>query len=157
MAKLSRPQTRMAAVPRIAPAMHKTSSPYVFEREVGRVRDKERERKSERERGRERESERETERERERARHREERQTDTHTHTLLHSSLEGVAPTEVGSSPNFLRLRPEVDVWHTFLSVHLQVRREGVASLYHSKSGRFLLGSAIQKCSLPPCILKGQG
>ena len=31
-----------------------------------------------------------------------------------------------------------------------QVREEGVPSSCHSKSGRSLLGSAIQKCSLPP-------
>ena len=34
----------------------------------------------------------------------------------------------------------------------MQVRREGVPYLYHSKSGQSLLGSAIQKCSLPPCL-----
>ena len=47
------------------------------------------------------------------------------------------------SSPHFTCLQ--------LCTLKKQVRREGVPSLYHSKSGRSLLGSAIQKCSLPPC------
>ena len=43
----------------------------------------------------------------------------THIHTHVHSSLEGVTPTEVGSSLTFLKLRPCLDVLHTSLCLYM--------------------------------------
>ena len=75
--------------------------------------------------------------------------------THLHRSLEGVTPTEVITG-SYLLCRAEVQALQ-LLSCICTCRYIEKASLlnFFSKPGRSLLGSAIQKCSLPPCVLEG--